>query len=207
LFYEDNLNILPIGIDEINEPFEISKILSGYNNNSDIFVCGKCHIKHFKSIIRHKLLNNSIIDNKKYHFNYKFIVDFYSDINLDFNVYYDFFKLNENETSLKLYEDVKHFKIIFTHTKSSNKEINIDLNDYLNNDKYLIICANKNIYDDKHLKHNVAKKFINIPIINYTTIIKNAKIIKVIDSCFACMILPLINRNILKTHDITIYNR
>lgn len=43
------------------------------------------------------------------------------------------------------------------HIKSSTNEINLNhiINKYINNDSYLIICANKNVYTENNLKYNI----------------------------------------------------
>lgn len=204
-FYEDDIDIVVIGIEAINEHKEINKILNNIDDDDDIFVSGNCHKFKFKNKIRNHLLNNYKVDNSSYKFRYNFIVNFYSDINLDFNIYYDYFKLNENQKSIDLYNNVKKYNIVFIHTKSSNKEIQLNLDEYINDDKYLVICANKNTYEKNNFKYNLVDEFVNIPIIEYSSIILNAKVIKVIDSCFSCIILPLIKK--LSNTDIEIIER
>jgi hypothetical protein len=81
------------------------------------------------------------------------------------------------------------------------------MNEYINNDEYLIICANKNMYNKGNKKYELANIFVNILIMYYVSIIKNADIIRVIDSCFACILLPLLDKNKLKTNNIEIINR
>ena len=81
------------------------------------------------------------------------------------------------------------------------------MNEYINNDQYFIICANKNMYNKIHKKYKLADLFVNILIMYYVSIIKNADIIKVINSCFSCILLPLLNKNKLKTNNIEIINR
>jgi spore maturation protein SpmB len=95
------------------------------------------------------------------------------------------------------------------HTKSSNNEINLNdlINKYINNDSYLIICANKNIYSEDNIKYNIADKFVNIKIQYYIDVIKNSKEIHVIDSCFSCIVYPLNKTNRLAAQVVNIIRR
>lgn len=208
LFYEDNKKIKLVSINNKYERQEIKKIINKLNYDIDIFISGGYHKSYLKNRIRNKRLNEKIHNNNNNNnFKYKFIVDFYTDINLDFRIYYDYYILYENNRSIELFNKVKDYKLIFLHTKSSNREINININEYINNDQYLIICANKNMYNKDHNKYELANLFVNILIMYYVSIIKNADIIKVIDSCFACILLPLLEKNKLKTNNIDIINR
>lgn len=206
LYYKDNNKIKLVSINNKYERTEIKKIIEKLNYDIDIFISGGCHKSYLKNRIRNKKLNK-IVNNNNNNFKYKFIVDFYTHINLDFSIYYDYYILYENNRSIELFNKVKDYKLIFLHTKSSNKEIKIDMNEYINNDQYLIVCANKNMYNRDHKKYELANLFVNILIMYYVSIIKNADIIKVIDSCFACILLPLLNKNQLKTNNIEIINR
>lgn len=210
LFYEDNKKVILVHINSKNEVEEIKKIINNLNYNVDIFISGMYQKIYFKNRIRNKKLNEKICNNNNNNnknFKYNFIVDFYTDINLDFSIYYNYYILYENNISIELYNKVKDYKLIFLHTKSSNKEIEIDVNEYINNNKYLVICVNKNMYNKDSKEYEIANLFVNILIIYYASIIKNAHIIKVIDSCFSCMILPLLNKNHLKADNVEIINR
>ena len=206
LFYKDNNKINLVRINSKYERTEIKREIDKLNHDIDIFISGGCHKSYLKNRIRNKKLNK-IVNNNNHIFKYKFIIDFYTHINLDFSIYYDYYILYENNRSIELFNKVKDYKLIFLHTKSSNREINIDMNKYINDEQYLIICANKNMYNKNHKKYELANLFVNILIMYYVSIIKNAGMIKVIDSCFACIILPLLNKKKLKTDNIEIINR
>lgn len=78
---------------------------------------------------------------------------------------------------------------------------------YINDNKYIIICANENVYNENQTYFEIANKFVNIPIQNYIDIIKNACEIFVIDSCFSCIVHPLSVLNKLNTKKIEYYHR
>jgi hypothetical protein len=165
-----------------------------------------CHINKFKNRISNNNIINKVNNNNNI-FDYQFIIDFYTHINLDFSIYSLFFYISNTDNSIKLYKKLENYKIIFCHTLSSNKEIFIDLTNYINNDDYIIICPNKNYYNIKNTKYKIAQEYVNLPIVYYITIIKNANIIHTIDSSFSCIIYPLKMINELKAIEIKIHSR
>lgn len=207
LWYEDNPNIILVSIDENNEVHEIKNIINHLDQNIDVFISGFCHTTYCQSRIRHPILNNTIANNNNVIFDYNFVIGFYTDINLNFNIYYDYFYIHENPKSLELFNQISNYKIIFVHSQSSTKEVSINLDNYIHNNEFIIICANKNYYNNNHNQFNIANNFVNLPIIYYSKIIKNASIIKVVDSCFSCIIMPLKYNKKLSTDDITIFKR
>ena len=174
----------------------------------DVFVSGFVYINYLKSKITHPELLKYVQNDKGYSVNYEHIRSFYNDIGLDLSIYFNYFDIVSNEISKKYYEEIQKYKIIFLHTKGSNREINLDniINLYKNDDNYIIICANSNVYDYTNEKYNIVKNYINIPIVNYIDVIKNAEIINVIDSCFSCIVYPLSITNKLKTKNVIIQN-
>ncbi len=78
---------------------------------------------------------------------------------------------------------------------------------YINDNNYFIVCPNKNYYNTDHIYYNLAQTYVNLLIIDYITIIKKSKIIKVINSCFSCVILPLQMKNELEANTIEILDR
>ena len=180
-----------------------------YNNlNVDILICG-AHKNYLKTKITNNNFLNYIPNDENYKIDYDFIGDFYRDINLDLKIYYNNFKINSCKESLELYNQVKDYNIYFTHTQASDMKIDISnyTNEYYNNNDWLIICANENVYNISSYKYSLAEKFINIPIAYYIDIILNAKKIYVINSCFSCIIYPMKNMNLLNTDSVNIYNR
>jgi hypothetical protein len=208
LFLDLNVNI--IAFDKNNEYYECEKIIKQkYNDkNIDIFICG-CHKYYLHSKITNKLLLEYIPNNKNYKIKYNFIENFYKDINLDLSIYFEYFNIPITQNSVELYNIIKNYNIIFTHTKSSTKTINIDhlLKEYIDDDNTIIICANQNIYNMNHNKYSIAEKFVNLLVAYYINIILNANIIYVIDSCFSCIILPLKETNKLNAKIIDIIER
>ena len=172
------------------------------NKEFDFFICGRWK-KWFKSRITNpKILNYKINKNNSVLFNH--IKLFYQDINLDLNIYYNYFDIKSSESSILLYNKIKDFKIIFCHTKSSVKTIILPehITKYICLNDYIIICANENVYNKEHNLFELANKFINIPIRDYIDTIKNAYQIFLIDSCFSCITVPLSKTNKLATKNI-----
>lgn len=126
---------------------------------------------------------------------------------MDLSIYYEYFDIPSTDTefpSLQTYPN-----IIFVHTKSSKGEITIDLDidQLLNNNDTIVICANKNMYPENHPKYELASKYVDAPITSYADVIKNASEIHIVDSCFSCIVYPLEQTNRLKATKIVIYDR
>lgn len=208
LYNNLNVEIVPFDINrEFQNCYEI--IVPYYNNlNVDILICG-AHKNYLKTKITNNNFLNYIPNDENYKIDYDFIGEFYRDINLDLKIYYNNFKINSCKESLELYNQVKDYNIYFTHTQASDMKIDISnyTNEYYNNNDWLIICANENVYDISSYKYSLAEKFINIPIAYYIDIILNAKKIYVINSCFSCIIYPMKKMNLLNTDSVNIYNR
>lgn len=147
---------------------------------------------------------NKALNNRS---NRHFIERFYTFINLNFSVYSDFFYLPITEESINLYNSIKDFKITFIHEGASDMP-NKNLLELIENEKDedIVICANRNYYNDGS-KKDLAEKFINIPILLYLSVIINSNKILITDSCFSSIILPLMNKKVCKCEDVTIYRR
>lgn len=207
----NNLNVEIVPFDSNREDQHCSQIISPYytNLNADILICGSHHKKNLKSKITNNNFLNYIPNDEHYKIEYDFIRQFYWDINLDLKIYYEYFKINSTKDSIDLYDKVKEYNIYFIHTQASDMKIDISnyTNEYLYDDKWIIICANENMYNNQSYKYNLANEFINIPIAHYIDIILNAKKIYVVNSCFSCIIYPLKETKKLLSETTNIYNR
>jgi len=116
---------------------------------------------------------------------------------LDLSIYYDFFEIKRTDMSKKYYDEINKYKIIFIHSKASNHEVKYDdvYEKYKNNNEYIMICANKNMYDKDHPFYEIADKYVNIYIAWYIDIIIHAELLYMIDSCFSCIVYPLMITN------------
>ncbi len=192
--------------DASNEFSEIKNILN--NAEGDIFVSG-CHKKYVQKRITHPDLLNYKQNDKSYTTNYSHIRKFYYDIGLDLSIYYDYFDINSSEISKNYFNQIKDYKIIFIHSKASNTEINYDhiYEKYKSNKEYIIICANKNMYKKGESFYEIADKYVNIYIAWYIDIIKNAELFYVINSCFSCILLPLMQTNKISKDKVFLYER
>jgi hypothetical protein len=210
IFY--NLNVEIINFDSNNEYNECYKIIEPYykNLNVDIFICGA-----HKSYLKSKITNQSFLNYKqndedyKIESDYDFIRQHYWDANLDLKIYYEYFKINSCDKSLELYNSIKKYNICFTHTSASDCTINISkyTNEYLFDNKYIIICANENVYDISSDKYQIANQFVNISISYYIDIITNANNIFIVNSCFSTIIYPLLKTNKLYSKNVNIFDR
>jgi len=190
-----NKNIILIQFNYQNEYLNCKTIITQAmtNNLIDIFISGNCHTSHFKSRITHPQLLNYIQNDNGYTIKWTHIRNFYNNIGLDLSIYYNYFNIESCQKSKDYFKYIEHYNIIFLHTKSSNKEINLTdiIDKYINKEDTIIICANKNVYEKKHNKYQIANNYVNILVAYYIDIIYNAIEIHVIDSCFSCIVYPL----------------
>jgi hypothetical protein len=191
-----NKPVIIESFDSKNEYNEIQRILSNVSDESDIFASG-CHKQYIQKRITHPDLLLYKQNDKNYSVDFSHIHEFYYDIGLDLSVYYDYFDIESTELSNKYYNEIKNYKMIFIHSKASNREVNYNhiYEKYKNNKEYIMICANKNMYEIGHDFYETAEKYVNIMIALYIDIIKNAELLYMIDSCFSCIVYPLIMSN------------
>lgn len=198
--YQDNLRLIFNSKNVVLVPFSsssykeecinISQIAENIDlSRFDFFVSG--HLFH--PFISSYITVPEIITYKKTHkyiAPYTFIHDFYNDIHLDTSVYVDYFHIKSTENSMKYYEIVKKYQIIFIHIKGSNRSISLDLTEY-EDPKYIVVCADGNIYGQEDPRFAIASRFKEAYVSEYIDVILNAKVIEVIDSCFSCIVYPL----------------
>ena len=203
-----NKPVIIIPINSKNENIQCYNIIKKIYKMADVFIDGVCH-KFCSSKITHPVLLNRVKDDTKYGVKYTHISKFYNNMGLDTSIYYDNFHIDSSETSKMLLDTVKQYKIIFLHTKASDRILNLDdmINLYKHNDDYILICADKNVYNEETDKRLLAEQFVNIMIVHYIDIIKNAEQIHVIDSCFSCIVYPLLQTGRLLSRECVIYDR
>lgn len=183
------------------------KIIEEATINNDILICGT---EQLKGGVKTKITNKRLLEykpnDKQYTITWRHIREFYQNIGLDASIYYEYFDIPSTSPNTQI---TKEYDIIFMHTKTSLNEIQIPsvITKYINDEKAIIICANKNVYPSDHPKYELANKYINIPIAHYIDIIKNATEIHVADSCFSCIIIPLQETNRLPATIVKIYDR
>ena len=204
----NNSNIITVPIDEHNEYNHCKEIIMNVDQvYNDIYISGWCHTSYLSS----KIKNKNILNYKKNNVNIKYghIFDFYNRIGLDTSIYINYFNIQSTTLSINYYYKIKNYNIIFAHTQGSNRSIELNnvLNSFINDNNYIIICANKNMYNPDNIHYNLSNTYINLPIAYYIDIIKNSKEIHVIDSCFSCVVYPLqlaglLNNSLVKIYDI-----
>jgi len=226
LFFKDNKNIIIIPVDRISlHKDNVQKILTPdvYKNN-DVILCG-IFKNIFKTKITNKNLLNRIRQENKYTIdhdtltsgNYYFIENFYKDINLELNIFYDYFNLPSFKESQDYYNLLSDYKnIIFIHSQSSDNVLKFDKLFQLNFGKRdtIMVCANHNVYEStkdlskfQHKKYEICKKLVNIPLVYYKDIIQKCQEIYITDSCFTGIVLPYLKTNKLKAKIVRIIRR
>ena len=206
-----NKNIVLVPFKSDNEKENCKTIILDFmkNNLTDIFISGHDHTPYLKSRITHPKLLTYVQNDNGYTIEWKHIHDFYYDIGLDLSIYYNYFDIDSSKESKEYFENIKKYNIIFLHTKSSQQELSLKniIDKYVNLEDSLIICANKNAYENTHNKYELANKYVNLLVPYYIDIIFNAFEIHVVDSCFSCIIHPLNITKKLKAHSVNIYDR
>ena len=202
-----NKSVITVSINSGREFDHCKEIINAVDKDkNDLFISGY-HKTYLSSHITSKGLLNYTNANK-YNLKYDFIREFYEDIKLDTSIYADYFDI-KTEESLALYLAITDLKIIFLHTQASNKTI--DLNNiielFINKENYIVICPNKNIYNKTDLHYELADKYVMLKVADYIDVIKNAEEIHVIDSCFACIVYPLLLAKKLSSTKTIIYDR
>lgn len=191
------------------EAIQCIRIILSVPEGNDILICGPEQVR--EGALRSKITNRQLLEyipnDKNYTINWPHIRAFYTNIGLDLSVYYEYFDIPSPSPSPSPTPISDEYKIIFAHTKGSNREIQIPniISKYINDENAIIICANKNVYPEDHPKYELASQYINIPIAHYIDIIKRATEIHVIDSCFSCIVHPLQQTNRLMATTVIIY--
>ena len=183
-------------------------------DNDDIFIVGN----HFLNMTS-KVTNNAFVDftnqhksNNKYpNPYYDHIAIFYSKMNLDISIYYDYFYLPSTAKSQRLYQEIQNYKIVFLHFVSSCGESYIPHQEWphIYEEEYLIINPDKNHYnpEESPVKYNLANNYLGLLVTDYIDIILNSTDIYVCDSCFANIVYPLRITDKLKATNVIIYDR
>ena len=204
-----NIPIVVVPFYSKDEFYSITKILQGVDvGGGDIFPSG-CHQGYIKKRITHPDLLKYKQNDKHYTIEFSHIRNFYYDIGLDLSIYYEYFDINSSDMSKKYYDEIKEYKIIFIHSKSSNREVNYDhvYETYKDNKEYLIVCANKNMYKKDDPYYAIADKYVNLYVAWYIDIIKHAELYYLVDSCFSCIVLPFIQTNQIKKERVHLHVR
>lgn len=200
-----NKSVITIPIDSSNEFYDCYRIIKNADLSDDIFISG-CH----KSYLSSRITCPEIVHYQKRDIPimYEHIYMFYDDIGLDLSIYMDYFCIESNDQSKKAYDSIKDYSIVFLHTKGSNRRIQLTdvINKYKNKKEYLFICANENVYEETHPKYSISNQYVNKKIVDYIDIIYHSKEIHVIDSCFSCIVYPLLLSNKIKPDFYKIYD-
>jgi len=212
--YKENVELIFLNKPVIAVPYvfdnnykeNCANIINNVDKNKyDILICGT-HNDYLKSHITNQgLLKYE--KNTKYTTHHNHIFAFYNDIGLDLSIYFEYFDIPSSDISIQYYNAIKEYKIVFLHTIGSNRYIDLShiIQQYRNRDEYIIICADKNVYDQSHPKYNIAEKYVNIKIVYYIDLIKHASIIHIVNSCFECIVYPLLMMNRIQPEECKIY--
>jgi hypothetical protein len=223
-FFHSDENIVCIPVRANGGPEDISQIdeiIRNSYSDKDVYISGFCHTNRLSSQIKHpKILEYQQLEknNTNYDFfydsmDYSFIKNFYNDLKIGADIYFEYFRIDTTEISLKLYDMVKNYRIIFLqiNCSSQGQKLKIDglKEKYLNNDKVILICTSENLYDKEiyPTKHEICNNFIFKKLVNYIDVIINSDEIYVTDSCFSCIIFPLKKLGLLKADPFRIIYR
>ena len=199
--YEENVKLLFQNKRIITIPvksIEDATNIINSNINNDRFISGFDYPSlETKTFLK---FNDKIV----YEIDFQHIEKFYKDNQLSLSVYYNYFNIPPSEVDITL---LLNYKIIFLHTQGSNRQIDLTIiiNTYKFNENYILICANQNVYNPSEQHYLLANKYVNLLVCNYIDIIKNANLIYVIDSCFSCIVYPLMKMDKLKAEEVIIY--
>jgi hypothetical protein len=69
---------------------------------------------------------------------------------------------------------------------SSTKDVTDEIVESIEDD-FLVISPSKNVYDEDDDRYQLAEKFLNLPLLDYVNVIKNAKGVYLIDSSFSLL--------------------
>ena len=158
------------------------------NDDYDISPAYGCSMEKFLEVTRGKKLFLSGTHIKNYHTTSLFPLCFYSDMNLDKSIFYEYFKLPKHiDSNLQNVLDLK-FPIIFCHDNSSTTGfVDILGRQEINIDKNIIINACRNIYTEAHPFHKIAETYVFLPLVHYIPIIEHSDAIFITDSSFWCL--------------------
>ena len=183
--YDDvsNLNIITITDDYTSEFEQVNFYLNELDDKCDIIRSGL--YKQGRSAFK------NLPDN------------FYNDFGLDYSVYEEEFdipsEVANNETYSSLLDGIEYNFVMGT---SSTKDVTDEIVESIEDD-FLVISPSKNVYDEDDDRYQLVEKFLNLPLLDYTNIIKNAKGIYLIDSSFSLLSKFVASKNSKKV----LYNR
>jgi hypothetical protein len=120
---------------------------------------------------------------------------FYKDLKLSTDIFGSYHHIASLAESLALYKTIQQLDYIITHTSSSQGQL-IDLikaESALNvdKDKILLIDINNNYYPQGHHFHDLAARFIGLPLPYYKNSLIHAKKLLLSDSSLFCMAISL----------------
>jgi hypothetical protein len=195
MMYQDDHDIRLLQIDSSlpEEPI-IKHIVQEHSDcgTYDLYLCG---------------LHKSLIYGTPYSDNCNIHRMFYNDMNLDISLMKSHFLISSTDESSKLLQIIpSSMKIIFVHNCASNQEVYIPIERY-KNENTIIINPNKNMYHHDDLHYNLANQFLDMPLLAYTDIMKQADEIHVTDSSFSCLAGCLLQNNTKENQKRFLYTR
>lgn len=131
-----------------------------------------------------------------------FINKFYDNIKVPRDVYYKYFSIQIDGPLIQ-----NNKNIVFIHETASDTVKTINVPNVLFGDKYMIVSPCKNYYSPDHPNYGLANLMLNKPLKYYVNFIIHAHLIFIIDSSFACIVLPLYYNKQLMTKNVTMFDR
>ena len=120
---------------------------------------------------------------------------FYRDLELSTDIFSSYHHIASSAESLEFYQKIKHLDYIVTHTSASQGRLILlaeaERNLGVDKDKTLLIDINHNYYSQEHPFHDLAAKFIGLPLPHYKDLLIHAKKLLLSDSSLFCMAISL----------------
>ena len=213
MFTNKPVKLIPV------DKFETQNILSNMArfdfNATDCIIAGlmKEMIPSLKTVIQNAHFNEykrRFGTNANEKTLYQHIGYIHSDVGVKWNVCLKYYDVHIPEESMLHYQKIKQHNVMFMHeiaSTTSTVDFSKIINQYMNLPNYVIICANRNVYQPPHPMHAVAQPFVNLPFMMYYDTIRNATDIHVVDSCFSCIPFILRLMNAISPKTFMIYAR
>jgi len=170
-FNLENIKLLLLDIPNIK--FYVLDDIKYYQENKESFDYLNQMYDEVKMIGLHKNPNYDLVT---------YPICFYTELGFDFSIYNDYnIKMDNINNNFYMLKNLKNHnkQFIFLSLKNTIYTHKIDLKT-----NKIIICPDENMYNPKHEYYEIAKLFVQQPILDYISVIEEASEIYVIDNLF-----------------------
>lgn len=213
MFTNKPIQLIPIDNNDLRQIILNMPVLNF--NTTDCIFAGTMKTIHpsLKTVIRNEHFNEykrRFGTNMNEKTLYQHIGYIHSDVGVKWDVCVKYYDVHIPDESMMHYQQIQQYTIMFMHeiaSTASTVDFSNIINWYMNLPNYIIICANRNVYQVGHPMHTLAQSFVNLPFMFYYDTIRHASDIHVIDSCFACIPFLLRSMNAISPKTFMIYAR